>query len=276
VAELLCSVRAATTEQEAQFLIDVSTCLTYSLSYHDPGLSRTRLIDLLSRMILSAFMAEPLAGPCGDASVAAEPLASSGGQRYGRERASTRERILSTALRSFSAYGFNGIGVDGLAQSSGVSGGGIYRYFVGKEDILDTLLLRANYEVMTSVQRALSRASGPRDALEGLIDNYLSLAVAHPDLLAIYWTQSGAASDARKTMLSRERRAVVRDWVGVLRDLRPEVRADEADTMVYAALGILNSSWFLSGRWFLVESHPPWNRAEPLLRAMATEALVST
>lgn len=56
------------------------------------------------------------------------------------ERVSTKDRILEAALDLFSEKGYDGVGVDMIAQSIGLKGPSIYKHFKGKEDILRSLM----------------------------------------------------------------------------------------------------------------------------------------
>ncbi len=50
-------------------------------------------------------------------------------------KAETRERILSAAERAFGKQGFDGVGVDGLAQEAGVTSGAFYGHFRSKGEV---------------------------------------------------------------------------------------------------------------------------------------------
>ena len=52
----------------------------------------------------------------------------------------TRERILDSALMLFSEKGYDGVGVDLIAENAGIKGPSLYRHFKGKEDILNSLI----------------------------------------------------------------------------------------------------------------------------------------
>ena len=59
---------------------------------------------------------------------------------------STKEKILEVALTLFAERGYDGIGVDGIAECAGIKGPSVYKHFKGKEDILNALIERAeNY-----------------------------------------------------------------------------------------------------------------------------------
>lgn len=56
------------------------------------------------------------------------------------ESKSTKQKILEAALILFSEKGYDGVGIDEIAESIGMKGPSIYRHFKGKEAILDALL----------------------------------------------------------------------------------------------------------------------------------------
>lgn len=53
---------------------------------------------------------------------------------------STRDRILDSALTLFSEKGYDGVGVDLIAENAGIKGPSLYRHFKGKEDIFNCLI----------------------------------------------------------------------------------------------------------------------------------------
>ena len=60
----------------------------------------------------------------------------------------TKERILYAALNLISEKGYDGVGVDLIAENAGLKGPSIYRHYKGKEDILNSLidLVMSHYE----------------------------------------------------------------------------------------------------------------------------------
>ena len=51
----------------------------------------------------------------------------------------TKDRILDSALTLFAEKGYDGVGVDLIAENAGIKGPSLYKHFKGKEDILDAL-----------------------------------------------------------------------------------------------------------------------------------------
>lgn len=56
------------------------------------------------------------------------------------DKITTKDRILDAALDLFSEKGYDGVGVDLIAEKAGLKGPSIYKHFKGKEDILDKLI----------------------------------------------------------------------------------------------------------------------------------------
>lgn len=59
------------------------------------------------------------------------------------EKTPTKDRILSSALTLFSEKGYDGVGVDLIAENAGIKGPSLYKHFKGKEEILDALIEKA-------------------------------------------------------------------------------------------------------------------------------------
>lgn len=60
----------------------------------------------------------------------------------------TKERILYAALNLIAEKGYDGVGVDLIAENAGLKGPSLYRHYKGKEDIFNSLidLVASHYE----------------------------------------------------------------------------------------------------------------------------------
>ena len=58
----------------------------------------------------------------------------------------TKQRLMEAAIELFSTKGFAGTGVDEIAQHIGLKGPNLYKYFKGKNDLLDEIFKRAGEE----------------------------------------------------------------------------------------------------------------------------------
>jgi len=95
--------------------------------------------------------------------------------RYDREhKTRTHERIVKAASRQFRAKGLNSPGVASLMKASGLTHGGFYKHFRGKEDLVVQALEESLNEICARMVEATRR--GP--ASEGwkeIVNEYLSV-----------------------------------------------------------------------------------------------------
>ncbi|HEX4253388.1 MAG TPA: TetR/AcrR family transcriptional regulator [Pseudonocardia sp.] len=86
-----------------------------------------------------------------------------------------REKIISAAGEGFRTRGIDGIGIDELMKSAGMTHGGFYNHFSSKEDLALEVLHQGFTDSLGELARI--RAAHPRSAkaaLQDLIDEYLS------------------------------------------------------------------------------------------------------
>ena len=81
----------------------------------------------------------------------------------------TRDRILDSALTLFSEKGFDGVGVDLIAEKAGLKGPSLYKHFKGKEEILDTLIDRVEEYYESSFGSEIHPGQSP-SSMEELVD----------------------------------------------------------------------------------------------------------
>ena len=69
------------------------------------------------------------------------------------EKEKARERRLGPVTDSFRAYGYGGVGVDGLAKAAGVTSGAIYSQFGSKAAAFDAALAAGLDEVIEAIPK---------------------------------------------------------------------------------------------------------------------------
>ena len=69
------------------------------------------------------------------------------------EKMTTKDRILDSALTLFSEKGYDGVGVDLIAENAGIKGPSLYKHFKGKEDILNALIEKAEQAAREEAER---------------------------------------------------------------------------------------------------------------------------
>ena len=91
-----------------------------------------------------------------------------------------RSTILQTALELFAARGYDAVGVQEVAEASGVTKPTLYHYFGSKAGLLQALLDEQHAPLTRAVQAAAEyRGDLPR-SLEDLARAYFDFARAHP------------------------------------------------------------------------------------------------
>ena len=82
----------------------------------------------------------------------------------------TKERILYAALDLISEKGYDGVGVDLIAENAGLKGPSLYRHYKGKEDIFLSLIDMVEAHYMTGFG-LMNTKEGYPDTMDDLIEN---------------------------------------------------------------------------------------------------------
>lgn len=85
----------------------------------------------------------------------------------------TRKKILYGALRNLALFGADRVSMSGVADAAGVSRGTVYRYFTGRDELLDALgeLMRDIFE--RGVNEAAAGGRDTREKLQRILDSRL-------------------------------------------------------------------------------------------------------
>jgi AcrR family transcriptional regulator len=118
-----------------------------------------------------------------------------------------RRQIADAAVQLFIEKGFHKTTTRQIASASGFSIGSLYEYFASKEDILYMVCESIHAEVERGVTEAMSRATGSREALAGVIREYFKVCHRMSDfILLIYQETQSLPSQWRKRVLENELR----------------------------------------------------------------------
>src|ERR1700716_2840744 len=90
------------------------------------------------------------------------------------QKVKAREALVQAGARSLKTSGFNGIGVDGLAASAGVTSGAFYSNFTNKEAMLEAVIDAFVGEPFLSDSDSVTVTEG-RSLLEDFVDDYISV-----------------------------------------------------------------------------------------------------
>lgn len=78
------------------------------------------------------------------------------------DKKTTKDRILDSALTLFAEKGYDGVGVDLIAENAGIKGPSLYKHFNGKEDILVSLIEKVEGYYQDHFGSVLSPGKIPR------------------------------------------------------------------------------------------------------------------
>lgn len=85
----------------------------------------------------------------------------------------THQRMLEAASESFKAYGFAGVGVDGIAKAAGVTSGAFYAHLGSKNAAFEAILIKGLDDVIDAIPR-FQRDHGS-SWVEAFADYYVGL-----------------------------------------------------------------------------------------------------
>ncbi|HEV8626932.1 MAG TPA: TetR/AcrR family transcriptional regulator [Acidimicrobiia bacterium] len=178
------------------------------------------------------------------------PIASPGGSRRlcrgdtPQPPGSRREAILAAALELFRRRGFHSVGIDEIGTLAGISGPGVYRHFPSKSSLLVALFDSLSERMLVAAEEIQKVDCPPEEALDRLVGFHVTTAVAERDLLAVWLQDAQSLPRSDQERIARRQVEYIAVWEATLARLRPELGPAEAQTVVHAALGAINSIAF--------------------------------
>jgi AcrR family transcriptional regulator len=162
--------------------------------------------------------------------------------RRSQLKSDRRLQLLSAAERLFAERGFLAVRLEDIGSVAGVSGPAIYRHFPNKESMLVELLVVISARLLAGARDVTASSADAAVALDGLIDFHLDFAFGEPDLIRIQDRDLAHLPTAAERQVRRAQRQYVEVWVGVLRELNPELAEADARLTAHAVFGLLNST----------------------------------
>ncbi|MFF3334708.1 TetR/AcrR family transcriptional regulator [Streptomyces sp. NPDC002888] len=184
-----------------------------------------------------------------------------------------REQILKEAARLFAERGFHGVGVDEIGAAVGISGPGLYRHFPGKDAMLAELLVGISGQLLTGAKQRLKEADGvaPGAVLDSLIEGHIDFALDDRPLITLHDRELDRLRDSDRKLVRQLQRQYVELWVGVVREVYPDLGEPAARSAVHSVFGLLNSTPHLGRAGTL----PGRGTTAELLHRMARGALAA-
>lgn len=102
--------------------------------------------------------------------------------RRERFREETKVEAKRIALEQLAEQGIAGISVNAIAKRMGVTGPALYRYFKGRDDLLNDLVRDAWHDLADTVEAAVAASEGadPPDRVRAFAAGFRSWAIAQP------------------------------------------------------------------------------------------------
>lgn len=165
----------------------------------------------------------------------------------GRTRESTevrRARILAAAATLFSDRDYARVSMSDIAGAVGMAASTTYWHFSGKQEILVTLFDECLDALLYDEAQAIAEASGPVSALRAIVRRHVDF-VVHERLTAqTYYRQAGYIDEADAGRIRTKQRAYIGEWSDLLVRARPDLSVEEAEQLVRAAIGALQSDLY--------------------------------
>lgn len=153
-----------------------------------------------------------------------------------------REQLLEAAAELFAERGFHGVTIENLGEAVGISGPGIYKHFTNKDAVLSEMLIGISQYLLEGGEREIASANSPSEALERLLAFHTEFALTSQNLIRVHDRDLANLSPTEGRKVRSLQRAYVELWVGVLTEIDPSLRPEDARTEAHAVFGLLNST----------------------------------
>jgi AcrR family transcriptional regulator len=159
-----------------------------------------------------------------------------------RAKAERRSALLSEAARLFANHGFDGVSIEDLGASVGVSGPAVYRHFPSKQAVLAALLVGVSQGLLEGGRAVVASADDDAAALRSLVRFHVDFALRDPDVIRVQDRDLGALAQQDREAVRGLQRRYVDLWVDVLGRLNPSSDRAELRLRSQATFGLLNST----------------------------------
>jgi AcrR family transcriptional regulator len=179
----------------------------------------------------------------------------------------TRELLLENGAALFAAKGFNGVGVEELGDSVGLTGPSIYRHFRTKSALLAEMLITVSNSLLEGAIEVIRENLDAEQTLSALIDRHVDFAITYPDLIRVHERDFSNLEEDDARQVRRLQRRYVELWVDQIQLVRRNETAETARMMAHAVFGLLNSTPRL-------RSNQRRNEVAALMRGLVQRALL--
>lgn len=200
-------------ETQADLLSWCALAVAQSISYHRLQLPPAEMTATLTTLV-DATLAVPVPR--------LDPAPATADPRPQLRSATRRESILTEAATLFGEQGYSNVSMEAIGDAVGVTGPSLYNHFSGKSDILIAVMMRGAEWLQMDLNRSLSRASDPRDALLRLLESYACFVFDNPHLMQLLGSELLELSDHDQDRTRAAQLAYIGEWVHLLHQVHPE------------------------------------------------------
>lgn len=159
-----------------------------------------------------------------------------------RAKAERHDALLHEAARLFAARGFDGVSLEDIGASVGITGPAVYRHFESKRALLGAILLRASEDLLTGGREVLSRGADASRRLRELVDFHVTFALSDADVIRVHDRDLAQLSDADRHLVRRLQREYVELWIDVLSRVHVDRPSTDLRVRAHAGFGLINST----------------------------------
>jgi AcrR family transcriptional regulator len=123
-----------------------------------------------------------------------------------RERENLRQRgeILQTALKLFSENRYHDVSMHDIAREAEFGIGTLYKFFTGKEDLYEALIMETAEKWHRAVMQALEQERNPFRAIKRYITVHRELFFDNLSVVRLYYAETKGASCNTKSSFSQD------------------------------------------------------------------------
>lgn len=156
--------------------------------------------------------------------------------RSGGRKGQRAEQILVSAARLFRESGYHGVGVDQIGESVGITGGGVYRHYRSKEQLLVAVVDRVVLK-LEGLLEAVERAAAPV-TLQWLAELTIDLAVDDRDVMSVYQHEMRSLPADQRARVRDQQDRIARVWETAIRAELPDAPKAELRYRTAMAIGL--------------------------------------
>lgn len=158
-----------------------------------------------------------------------------------RAKAERSDAILREAARLFAERGYNGVSLEDIGASVGVSGPAVYRHFSGKQALLGAVLTKVSEDLVIGGTQVAESQTDADLRMRSLVEFHVEFALGHADVIRVQDREAAHLSSEDHGEVRRLQRGYIELWMHALEPLI-DSSAEERRLRVQACFGLINST----------------------------------